>query len=160
MKFRMASPTERVARALQANGVEVQVLEFPQGTRTARDAAAAVGTTVARIVKSLVYLSDGRPMLVLISGANRVDPLKLGRAAGATTVTRATPDEVRRSTGFAIGGVPPVGHDTRLPVYIDQDLMQYDTVYAAAGTPNTVFAIDPRVLRQITEGQIGNLREG
>jgi len=155
----MSSTTDRVASALRAKGVAVQILEFPQGTRTARDAASAVGTTVTQIVKSLVFLADGRPVLVLGSGANRVDETKLAAAAGATRVEKADAGVVRDVTGFAIGGVPPVGHLRRLPVYIDRDLMTFDVVYASAGTPNTVFPIAPRLLERLTAAAVVDLRE-
>lgn len=155
----MASATARVAAALEARGVRTQILDFPQGTKTARAAAAAVGATVGQIVKSLVFLADGWPVLVLTSGANRVDAIKLARAANAAAVRKAEADEVRQSTGFAIGGVPPIGHETALPVYIDQDLMHYDVVYAAAGTPTAVFAISPRILQEITGGRVIDVRQ-
>ncbi len=155
----MSSTTDRVASALRAKGVAVQILEFPQGTRTARDAASAVGTTVTQIVKSLVFLADGHPVLVLGSGANRVDETKLAAAAGATRVEKADAGVVRDVTGFAIGGVPPVGHLRRLPVYIDRDLMTFDVVYASAGTPNTVFPIAPRLLERLTAAAVVDLRE-
>lgn len=151
--------TGRVAAALQAKGVATRILEFPQGTRTAQDAAEAVGTTVGQIVKSLVFLAAGHPVLVLVSGANRVDVHKLARAVGVARVEKAGAEAVREATGFTIGGVPPVGHARPLPVYIDQDLLQYDAVYAAAGTPNAVFAIGPRLLQQITAGRVADLRD-
>ncbi len=155
----MPSPSDRVAAVLRQAGVNVQVLEFPQGTRTARDAAAAVGTTLAQIVKSLVFLADGRPVLVLASGANRVDTAKLARAAGVQTVQKAGASAVQDATGYAIGGVPPVAHARTLPVFIDRDLMGFDVVYAAAGTPSSVFPIEPRVLQRLTDGIVIELRE-
>ncbi len=155
----MPSPSDRVAAVLRQAGVNVQVLEFPQGTRTARDAAAAVGTTLAQIVKSLVFLADGRPVLVLASGANRVDTAKLARAAGVQTVQKAGASAVQDATGYAIGGVPPVAHARTLPVFIDRDLMGFDVVYAAAGTPSSVFPIEPRVLQRLTDGVVVELRE-
>lgn len=155
----MPSPSDRVAAVLRQAGVNVQVLEFPQGTRTARDAAAAVGTTLAQIVKSLVFLADGRPVLVLASGANRVDTAKLARAAGVQTVQKAGASAVQDATGYAIGGVPPVAHARTLPVFIDRDLMGFDVVYAAAGTPSSVFPIEPRVLQRLTDGVVIELRE-
>jgi len=151
------SATERVAEALRARGVTPEIREFPQSTRTAEEAAAAVGTTVGQIVKSLVFLADARPILVLVSGANRVDLIKLARVCGARAVHRAAADEVRRVTGFAIGGVPPVGHATPLPVYIDRDLLQHDVVYASAGTPTAVFAIDPRSLQALAGAAAADL---
>lgn len=151
------SATERVAEALRARGVTPEIREFPQSTRTAEEAAAAVGTTVGQIVKSLVFLADARPILVLVSGANRVDLIKLARICGARAAHRAAADEVRRVTGFAIGGVPPVGHATPLPVYIDRDLLQHDVVYASAGTPTAVFAIDPRSLQALAGAAAADL---
>ena len=155
----MSSTTERVASVLRQAGVDAPIHQFPQGTRTARDAAAAVGTTVAQIVKSLVFLADGRPVLVLGSGANRVDHAKLAAVAGASRIEKASADVVRDVTGFAIGGVPPVGHLRRLPVYLDRDLMPFDVVYAAAGTPDTVFPIAPNALARLTAATVADLRE-
>lgn len=156
----MPSPIDRVRETLRVLGVAVDVQEFPEGTRTAAQAAAAVRTSVAQIVKSLVFLADGRPLLVLASGANRVDLVKLAQAAGVHAVQRADADTVRRTTGFAIGGVPPVGHDTPLSVVIDRDLLAHDLVFAAAGTPHAVFAIDPRQLAAITRAVQADIREG
>lgn len=146
--------TDRVRAALEALGVHVQILEFAQSTRTAQDAAVAVGTMVAQIVKSLVFLVDSRPVLVLASGANRVDPVRLASAATASTARMASAEEVRAITGYSIGGVPPVGHATPLGVYLDQDLMQFEVLYAAAGTPTAVFGISPQLLRDITGARV------
>lgn len=156
----MPSAAERVEEALRGLGVVPEIQEFPQGTRTAEAAAAAVGTTVGQIVKSLVFLADGKPLLVLASGANRVDLIKLAAARGAHDVRRADADTVRRVTGFAIGGVPPVAHETALPVVIDRDLLRYEVVYAAAGTPHAVFAIAPVRLAEITRATPADVREG
>lgn len=152
-------PTDRVRVALQAGGVVSQVVEFPHSTRTAADAAAAIGTTVAQIVKSLVFVADGQPILVLTSGANRVDAGKLAQAARAHLVEKASADVVRDATGFAIGGVPPVGHARPLPVYIDRDLLGFEVIYAAAGTPASVFPIAPSALQRLTAGMVVDLRE-
>jgi len=146
--------TDRVRAALEALGVHVQILEFSQSTRTAQDAAVAVGTTVAQIVKSLVFLVDSRPVLVLASGANRVDPVRLASAATAATARMASAEEVRAITGYSIGGVPPVGHATPLSIYLDQDLMRFEILYAAAGTPTAVFGISPQLLRDITGARV------
>lgn len=156
----MPTPVERVAEALAARGVRVEIREFPEGTGTAEQAAAAVGTSVGQIVKSLVFLADGKPVLVLTSGANRVDLIKLAGACGAHAARRADADTVRRVTGFVIGGVPPLGHAQPLDVLIDRDLLQYEVVYAAAGTSQAVFAVNPRVLQVVTSGVIADLREG
>ena len=135
--------TERVAAAAAARGVEIEVVEFPAGTRTAEDAATAIGVTVGEIVKSLVFTVDGRPTLALVSGSNRVETDKLATAAGGSVVERADAELVRAATGFAIGGVAPFGSTDPLPCYIDRDLLEYEVVWAAAGTPNAVFPIAP-----------------
>jgi prolyl-tRNA editing enzyme YbaK/EbsC (Cys-tRNA(Pro) deacylase) len=118
-----------------------------------------VGTSPAQIVKSLVFVADGRPILVLASGANRVDVTKLAGLAGAARVEKASADTTRDATGFSIGGVPPLGHHARLPVFIDDALMGYDVVYAAAGTPHAVFPIAPATLARVTSGAVGDLAE-
>jgi len=146
----MHPSAERVAAVLRTLGVETQVIEFSQTTRTAHDAAVAIGTTVGQIVKSLVFLADQEPVLTLVSGANRVDVGKLQTLRGAARVDWADADTVRQVTGYAIGGVPPVGHARPLAVLMDRDLLQYETVYAAAGTPHAVFAVAPESLLQIT----------
>jgi Cys-tRNA(Pro) deacylase len=154
----VSDASERVRAALQEAGVSAPILEFAQGTRTAVQAAAAVGTTVAQIVKSLLFVADGRPVLALVSGAHRLDEGKLARTVGASTVHRAGADLVREVTGFAIGGVPPVGHARPLPIYIDRDLLRHDVVYAAAGTPHAVFPISPADLVRVTGGVVADLR--
>ena len=149
----------RVKAALAHAAVEVRIVEFAQSTRTAQDAARALGTSVGQIVKSLVFLADGRPVLALASGANRVDTSKVARLAGAARVEKASADATRDATGFSIGGVPPVGHRAALPVYIDQTLLTFDLVYAAAGTPHAVFGIAPATLLRLTSGTVGDLAE-
>jgi prolyl-tRNA editing enzyme YbaK/EbsC (Cys-tRNA(Pro) deacylase) len=140
------SATDRFLARAAALGVEVRPRRFPDGTRTAAQAAAAVGCDVAQIVKSLVFIADARPVLVLTSGANRVDEAKLAAATGATEVRKATADEVRAATGYAIGGTPPFGHDEPLEVLCDEHLLDHDVVWAAAGTPMDVFDLAPSVL--------------
>lgn len=153
----MPAAIERVQAALTALGITVDIVEYPQGTRTAADAAAAIGTTVGQIVKSLVFLADGRPVLVLASGRNHVDTTKLARTAGATRIERADADRVRAETGFAIGGVPPVGHTRPLDTFVDEDLLGYEVVYAAAGTPTAIFPIAPPDLVRATGGRAADL---
>lgn len=153
----MPAATERVQAALTGLGITVDFVEYPQGTRTAADAAAAIGTTVGQIVKSLVFLADGRPVLVLASGRNHVDTTKLARTAGATRIERADANRVRAETGFAIGGVPPVGHARALDTFIDEDLLGYEVVYASAGTPNAIFPIAPPDLVRATGGRAADL---
>ncbi|HEX3272995.1 MAG TPA: YbaK/EbsC family protein [Ktedonobacterales bacterium] len=152
----MSEAARRVAEALAAAGVEAEVRSFAESTRTADEAAAAVGANVGQIVKSLVFLADGRPILALVSGANRLDTAKLAQITEAK-ITRADADTVRAATGYAIGGVPPVGLATALPVYCDRDLLQQSEVWAAAGTPHTVFSIEPETLARITNAEIVDL---
>lgn len=144
--------------ALQGAGLDTEIQEFPAGTRTAQDAARALGTTVAQIVKSLVFLADGRPVLALVSGVNRLDEAKFAAACGARRVVKADADRVRSATGFVIGGVPPLGHRWPLPVYLDRDLLAHEVVYAAAGTPTAVFPITPAELLRVTGAQAVDLR--
>jgi Cys-tRNA(Pro) deacylase len=150
----MSAATEKVRQALAAMGIAAEIVEFPQGTRTAQDAARAIGTTLGQIVKSLVFLADGRPILVLASGRNHVDTGKLARAAASARIDRADAGRVRDATGFAIGGVPPVGHTVPLETFIDEDLLMYDLVYAAAGTPTAIFPIAPSDLVRATGGRV------
>jgi prolyl-tRNA editing enzyme YbaK/EbsC (Cys-tRNA(Pro) deacylase) len=131
-------------------GVAIAVTRFPATTRTARDAAREIGCTVAEIVKSLVFLADGAPVIVLCSGADRVDEAKLTAALGATGVRRATADEAKTSTGYAIGGVPPFGHAASLRVVVDPGLRAFATVWAAAGLPDAVFPIAPADLVRLS----------
>jgi prolyl-tRNA editing enzyme YbaK/EbsC (Cys-tRNA(Pro) deacylase) len=133
----------RVTAAAADAGLEVRVQRFATETRTAADAASAVGCEVGQIVKSLVFMADGTPVLALVSGAHQLDPARLAAELGAAEVRRATGDEARRATGYAIGGVPPLGHATALPVLIDRHLLRHDVVWAAAGLPDAVFPVDP-----------------
>jgi prolyl-tRNA editing enzyme YbaK/EbsC (Cys-tRNA(Pro) deacylase) len=149
----MASGVERFLEEARARGLDVEVQEFPQGTRTAVDAAAAIGCDVAQIVKSLVFMADDQPLLVLTSGANRVDEGALGRTLGLT-LRKATADEVRDATGYAIGGTPPFGHRQPLRVICDRDLMVHQEVWAAAGSPSTVFPIASARLLEVTEAEM------
>jgi prolyl-tRNA editing enzyme YbaK/EbsC (Cys-tRNA(Pro) deacylase) len=131
----------RVVDAARARELDISVREFPQGTKTAQDAATAIGCEVAAIVKSLVFVADGEPVLALVPGDRRLDTSRLERAAGASVVARADLDTVRSATGFAAGGTPPFGHATDLRVFADEALRRHDPVWAAAGTPTTVFPI-------------------
>ncbi|MBC8365611.1 MAG: YbaK/EbsC family protein [Actinobacteria bacterium] len=136
---------ERFVTSASGLGIEVAVRRCPEGTRTAVDAAAAVGCVVGQIVKSLVLMAGDRPVLVLCSGANRVDLVRVG-AEFDGDVRMANADEVRAATGFAIGGAPPFGHPAPLPTLIDPDLLGYDEVWAAAGRPDSVFPLSPEAL--------------
>lgn len=156
----VSSPsTQRVADAARDLGLSIAVREFPAGTRTAEDAARAIGADVGQIVKSLVFVADGRPVICLVSGRNRLDAARLEELAGAGEVSRADADTVRQATGFAVGGVPPFGHRNRIPVYLDRDLLSYESVWAAAGTPTSVFAVEPRALAAACNAVIADLKE-
>jgi prolyl-tRNA editing enzyme YbaK/EbsC (Cys-tRNA(Pro) deacylase) len=148
--------TRRVQAALASAGIDAEIVRVAETARTAEGAAEAVGATVGQIVKSLVFLSDGAPVLALVSGANRLDLDKLAAQTGGA-ISRADADAVRQATGYAIGGVPPFGHATELAVYCDRDLLTHDTVWAAGGTPDTVFAVAPRRLAEATGATVCNL---
>lgn len=135
--------TRRVLTAAAQHGLTPDIQRYPAGTRTAQDAADAIGCVVGAIAKSIVVTSDDGPLLVLTSGANRVDFAKVEDAAGVTGVRRASAEEAKQATGYAIGGTAPFGHPRHLPILADVDLMGYETVWVAAGTPDTVFSITP-----------------
>jgi Cys-tRNA(Pro) deacylase len=155
----MAGSEERVAAAASAAGLDIAIQRFPEGTRTAEDAAAAVGCDVAQIVKSLVFLADGRPVVALVSGANRLDPARLATALGANEVTRADGNAVRDATGYAIGGVPPFGHERPLPVLMDRSLLDHERLWAAAGRPDAVFEVTPGDLERVSGAIRADLAE-
>ena len=140
---------------LRRQGSTAEVRQLDQTTRSAHDAASAVGCQVGQIVKSLVFrgTESGAAILVLTSGANRVDEAALGARLGEP-ISRAEADFVRQATGFAIGGVPPFGHPTPLKAYFDEDLLDYATVWAAAGTPNAVFEIEPAELQRLARAEV------
>ena len=138
----------------------VQVRRYPAGTRTAADAAAAIGCDVAQIVKSLVFVADDAPVLVLTAGNNRVDPDRVATLLGADRVAKADADVVRAATGFAIGGTPPFGHPAPLPTLVDRDLLGHEVVWAAAGSPDSVFPLDPSTLAARTGGTVGDVAAG
>jgi len=150
---------ERVRRTLWSMGLTPEVREFSESTRTAAEAASAIGTTVGQIAKSLVFMAGDEPFLVIASGANRVDMERVRRLLGKK-ITRPDAETVREVTGFSIGGVPPVGHAKRLRTFVDEDLLSFPIVYAAAGTPNVVFAVSPRDLIRITEAEVVDIKEG
>lgn len=134
-------------------GFTLDVMRYPEGTRTADDAARAIGCAVGQIVKSLVFIAGEEPVVALVSGANRADTGALSRLCGGVPVRQARAAEVREATGFAIGGVPPFGYPRPLPVFIDRDLAAYRVVWAAAGTADTVFPIDPERLAALSGGR-------
>lgn len=135
----------------------ITVAKFPAGTRTANDAARAVGCEVGQIVKSLVFVAGGRPVVALVSGANRLDERRLAAIAGEP-VAKADADTARTATGYAIGGVPPFGHATDVPVFMDRDLLAYAVVWAAAGRPDSVFEIQPERLRELSNATVADMK--
>ena len=157
----MHPSTQKVVDAAQTLGLNIEVVEFDQTTRTAEAAAEAIGCGVGQIVKSLCFMANGEPVMALVSGDNRLDEKKLAalQNVGRKKVKRASADQVREATGFAIGGVPPFGHTNPMTIYIDEDLFQFDVVWAAAGTPHTVFAIPPGQLRDSTNGTVTDLKQ-
>lgn len=138
---RVISSIDRVRQAAQAGGVEIEVVSFAEATKTAAQAAAALGCDVARIVKSLVFVVDASAVLVLMPGDARLDTDKLAVHVSARTIERAPLDLVRKATGFVAGGTPPIGHVSDIPIYADNGLKRHATVWAAAGTPHSVFEI-------------------
>lgn len=151
---------QRVQDLLAARGLALTVVEMPDSTRTSAEAAAACGCRVAQIGKSMVFRAadSGRPVLAVASGVNRVDEKKLAAALGEP-LGRADPDFVRASTGYAIGGVAPIGHTVAPTVYLDADLMALERIWCAAGTPNAVFELTPADLLAITGGTVLDLRK-
>jgi prolyl-tRNA editing enzyme YbaK/EbsC (Cys-tRNA(Pro) deacylase) len=148
----------RVVEAARRLGLEIDSRRFPDGTKTAADAAAAIGVEVGQIVKSLIFAVDGEVVLAYVSGANQLDEAKLAAAAGGVAAGRVDADVVREATGFPIGGVPPFGHTTTLRAFIDPDLLGYGEVWAAAGTWNDVFALSPTDLVSASGGLVTDLR--
>lgn len=154
----LPASAQRVQEALRAKGYSNRVVEMPDSTRTAADAAAACGCTVAQIAKSILFKApDGDPVLVITSGSNRVDTGKVGALLGARP-GKADADFVRDSTGYAIGGVPPLGHAGPVRIFIDADLIQFDEIWAAAGTPKCVFKLAPSELEAMTGGTVADIR--
>jgi prolyl-tRNA editing enzyme YbaK/EbsC (Cys-tRNA(Pro) deacylase) len=155
----VSNAIDRFLEAARVLGHDVEVRRFPEGTKTAEDAARAIGCEVGQIVKSLVFMADERPVLALTSGANRVDTSRLAVLAGAATVRRASPEEARSATGFAVGGTPPFGHRERVHTFLDRDLLGYEEVWAAAGTPDAVFRTTPDELRRTAVAEAVDLRQ-
>ncbi|MFZ9600577.1 MAG: YbaK/EbsC family protein [Ilumatobacteraceae bacterium] len=152
--------TLRVIAAAREAGLEISTRRFPEGTKTAADAAAAIGVTVGQIVKSLVFGVDNEIVMALVSGSNQLDEKKLAAAAGGSKCSRVDADAVRAATGYPIGGVPPFGHTTQLRVFVDPDLLQYDEVWAAAGTWNDNFGAAPADIVRVAGGVVTDLKRG
>jgi len=150
--------TLRVITAAREAGLEITTRRFPEGTKTAADAAAAIGVVVGQIVKSLVFGVDNEIVMALVSGSNQLDEKKLAAAAGGAKCSRVDADAVRAATGYPIGGVPPFGHTTQLRVFVDPDLLQYDEVWAAAGTWNDSFGAAPAEIVRVAGGVVTDLK--
>jgi prolyl-tRNA editing enzyme YbaK/EbsC (Cys-tRNA(Pro) deacylase) len=151
----LTASAQRIQEVLERQGVACRVAEMPATTRTAEDAARAIGCSVGQIAKSLVFKAQhtGRPILVIASGTNRVNEKAIGALVGET-LEKANADFVRAKTGFAIGGVPPIGHAEQPITFLDEDLLKHEEIWAAAGTPHAVFRLTPADLRRITGGQV------
>ena len=155
----LSPSAQKVQDALHALGFYLTVIENAESARTAQEAADRVGVTLGQIVKSLIFKgkTSGKPILVLTSGSNRVDEKRIKAYAGEK-IGRAEPDFVRTVTGYAIGGVPPIAHLQKMETYLDEDLMQYDVIWAAAGTPNAVFELTPDDLQKMTKGRVERIK--
>jgi prolyl-tRNA editing enzyme YbaK/EbsC (Cys-tRNA(Pro) deacylase) len=151
----LSSSAQKIQDLLNSLGYNYTVIEHVESTRTAQEAANRAGCELGQIVKSLIFKGkeSGKPILVLTSGANRVDEKRISRYAGEH-ISRADADFVRAVTGFAIGGVPPVGHLQKMETYLDEDFLQYGTIWAAAGTPNAIFELKTEDLQKMTGGKV------
>jgi prolyl-tRNA editing enzyme YbaK/EbsC (Cys-tRNA(Pro) deacylase) len=159
MNSNLSDSAQRVQNAIQALGLTLHVVELPASTRTAEQAAEAIGCTVGQIAKSLLFKTtvSEQPILVIASGTNRVNESVIGELVGEP-IEMADPDFVRQTTGFAIGGVPPVGHDQPIRTFIDEDLLTYETIWAAAGTSHAVFRLTPDDLLQAADGEVVSVK--
>src|SRR5687768_15854828 len=156
MNQKPLSPSaQKVDDALRALGYQFNIIEHTESTRTAQEAAERAGCELGQIVKSMIFKGkkSDKPILVLTSGANRVDEKRISEYAGEM-IARADPDFVRAVTGFAIGGVPPVGHLQKVETYLDEDFLQYKTIWAAAGNPNAIFELPTETLQKITDAKV------
>ncbi|MGH8245910.1 MAG: YbaK/EbsC family protein [Gammaproteobacteria bacterium] len=155
----LSPSAQKVQDALRSLDYDFTVIEFAESTRTAQEAADRAGCALGQIVKSLIFtgLQSGKPILVLTSGANRVDEKRISEYAGEP-IGRASADFVRTVTGFAIGGVPPVAHLQKMETYMDEDFLQYQTVWAAAGTPNAIFELTPQALLDMSGGHAASVK--
>ena len=160
MKSPVHAQAAKVAQSALDLGLALEIIEFDQTTHTAEEAASALGCQVGQIVKSLLFLVNKKPVMALISGGNRLDEDKLAGLCDANRkqVKRADADLVKEITGFTIGGVPPFGHTSIFPLFLDEELMAFGQVWAAAGTPRAVFAIAPAILAQLSKATISNLK--
>jgi len=151
----LSPSAQKIQDLLNSRGYNYTVIEHAESTRTAQEAADRAGCELGQIVKSLIFRgkTSGKPILVLTSGANRVDEKRISEYAGES-ISRANADFVRTVTGFAIGGVPPIGHAERMETYLDEDFLQYQVIWAAAGTPNAIFELKTEDLQKMTDGKV------
>ena len=156
---KLSPSAQKIQDALRALGYDYTVIEHAESTRTAQEAAERAGCELGQIVKSLIFRgkTSGKPILALTSGANRVDEKRIAEYAGEP-IGRADADFVRAVTGFAIGGVPPIGHVQKMETYLDEDFLQYATVWAAAGTPNAIFELKISDLQKMTGGRVARIK--
>lgn len=159
MARKRSKSVDRVRQHLKGLGLDIEVVELDKSTRTAQMAADAIGTELGSIVKSLVFLADDRPALVLVAGDKRAAPEKLKALLKARRVKIADAERVRAETGFAIGGVPPVGHKVEMTTIIDSSLGRFQTVYAAAGSPHAIFPVTFDRLVEVAGGQVADVIE-
>jgi prolyl-tRNA editing enzyme YbaK/EbsC (Cys-tRNA(Pro) deacylase) len=155
----LSPSAQKIQNLLLTLGYDYNVIEHVESTRTAQEAADRAGCELGQIVKSLIFRgkTSGKPILVLTSGANRVDEKRISGYAGET-ISRADADFVRTVTGFAIGGVPPIGHAEKMETYLDEDFLSYQTIWAAAGTPNAIFELKTADLQKMTDGKIAQVK--
>ncbi|MBI5346052.1 MAG: YbaK/EbsC family protein [Chlamydiae bacterium] len=151
----LSKSAQSVQDVLSKKGINAKVVELPASTRSAEEAAKAIGCEVAQIIKSLIFRTKhtNKPILVLVSGVNRVNEKLIAKAVGEE-ITKADADFTREVTGFAIGGIPPVGHKQKIETFIDEDLLKLKELWAAAGTPNAVFSLDSSVIVNLTDGKV------
>jgi prolyl-tRNA editing enzyme YbaK/EbsC (Cys-tRNA(Pro) deacylase) len=159
MAEELSSSAQKIQDILAMSGYQLQVIELPGSTRTAMEAAQAIGCQVGQIVKSLIFKTkrSQQPVLVVASGSNRVNEKRIEAQIGEP-LGKADAEFVRSKTGFAIGGVPPLGHIEPLQTFIDQDLLQYGEIWAAAGSPHAVFRLTPQILQELTGGQLLDIK--
>jgi prolyl-tRNA editing enzyme YbaK/EbsC (Cys-tRNA(Pro) deacylase) len=154
----MKPAAEKIQQILQELGLDSEVVEFSESTKTSAEAAAVIGTTVAQICKSILFAAGDQAVMVMASGANRIDTAKV-QSHVEVPLGKANAAFVRDKTGYVIGGVPPIGHATNFPIFIDEDLLKFEIVYAAAGTPNSIFGIKPADLVRVTGGTVIDCKE-
>jgi Cys-tRNA(Pro) deacylase len=155
----LSPSAQKIQNLLNSLGYDYSVIEHAESTRTAQEAADRAGCQLGQIVKSLIFRGkvSGKPILVLTSGANRVDEKRISAYAGEA-IGRAEADFVRTVTGYAIGGVPPIGHNEKMETYLDEDLLSHQTIWAAAGTPNAIFELKTEDLQKMTDGKIARVK--